>query len=128
METFQDKLERLEIATRMGALPEGLGEWACAALKELARIREQRDSLPVAVAKALRNDRITAAAMLLAEPSPYRSAALLHAHAAQVARQWTRLGAYDLGADSPLAHLHAANGWYELPSERTYLRLLTKQG
>lgn len=127
METFQDKLERLEIATQTGALPPGLGEWACACLRDLGRIRAQRDALPVAIAKPLRNHRIVAAADLLAASSAHRAAAVLHGHAAQVARQWTRLGAYDLGADSPFAHLHAANGWYDLPSERTYLRLLTKQ-
>lgn len=127
METFQDKLDRLEIATRLGALPEGLGEWACASLRELARIRAQRDTLPVAIAKALRNDRIAAAANLLATSSPHRAAALLHGQAAQVTRQWQRLRVYDLGADTPLAHLHAANGWYDLPDhERTYLRQLTK--
>jgi len=126
-ETFEDKLGRLEIATLKGALPEGLGEWACASLRELARIRAHRDTLPVSIAKALRNHRIAAAADLLAAPSPQRAAALLHGHAAQVARQWPRLRVYDLGADTPLAHLHAANGWYDLPDhERTYLRQLTK--
>lgn len=131
METFESRLARLEVVTRIPAvrevMPEGLGEWACARLRELAEIRAQRDLVPDQLAKRLRNQRILAAAELVDAERPTAIARELWQSGQLVDRTWGALGSYDLGADTVRAHLHAANDWYRLPCARTYVRIMTNR-
>lgn len=131
MESFEDKLARLEVVVRIPAvrevMPSGLGEWACARLRELAELRAQRDLLPESVAKRLRNQRILAAAELVPAERPTVIARELWQAGQLVERTWPAWRATDLGADSVRAHLHAANEWYALPCQRTYARIVTNR-
>lgn len=126
METFADKLARLAvIATAEQPLPRDLGEWACAAIRELAAVRAS--VVPASLARDLRDRRILAAADAMGAGSPWAAATALRAEASRVERTWHVLRLAEPAAGTVAGELAAARRWQPLPdSERTFFRLLTK--
>lgn len=129
VETFADKLGRLAvIAATEQPLPRELGEWAHAHLQDLAALRGWRESLPLFVAKALRDRRILTAHAVIDPAAPWPAARTLFEEAMKIQ---SRRAPWPIGGDpaptSLRGALQVAHSWYPLPDcERTFHRLLTK--
>lgn len=126
MAAFADNLARLAvIATGELPLPRDLGEWACAAIEDLQRVRGAE--LPPSLSRSLRDARILAAAAAAPDEGAWARAALLLDEGRRVQRTWQASRSDEGVAGTMRGELLAAMRWQRLPeSVRTYYELLKR--